>query len=993
MAERQRFLSTLRFRVERVQVLFRKAKRQYPRTQHCLARLQDALDAEFPAPVVAPRASQLKRSRSSGGAATGAASAATGAGESRKHYFKARRLMKERDELNLKLQRMSGAKEAGQLSEEWVLRVFLAKPNASARSVEQSFADIVGSDVKTVSRFSLNSVRDAWVEMYKAMMAKVGADLVAQCMLHSTREKADFTAVYLVQVQDEADIRLRSEVDRQGAALPSRSLSSKVQQSVLTLHGECGRPVQWPCELEALGDKSAPTLATSFERLLRSVVKGILPSSRQPQAAAQGSQPQAAAPELWVLHVLIGDGIATNEKAAKLLWACVQQQPLAPGTRYLVMVLKCATHQAGLSARSSVIGRAAATGAGGGELHKGTTGVATRLFKYVIPDYFEEFVYSVREWVAADLVVLPPAEEEDTAATGAAKQLQVLYTQHVVPDDLLLLWNNGLGSLRHRLLEPGQDPQRERARLVSEFVQWIVRHLLHVDSHPTLSRFFTFRACVDRMLTMAIIGMPQRAFQVRHSKPRAENQKRLKAVLGFFAHPEAANTLRRTCLAFQLTGEVEAMMSANPSTGETPVLVRLACGEAGACVEQRCRHIWAHMGGDPVLEMAPAANVVLTTGMDLTLRMHLCMGYPVALVRMSKRWFPASYLRAVHNFLKEPVGRLDVGAGLQLHQLAWSRGDEMAACRWLIGTSVQDLVDKLCELTFATSLAVERAHAEVKKWEASKLTHIATASRNAIHMRFLKWREEECRRIADKQRALRRAVRTNLQSLAWQDAPDARPVGVRRRGSGASLGQPPAAASEADAEADASHGRRMAQHLALNRDALAERRQRLLAEAEADLKSELLSLRVPATRPQWAEWLRANLGELRELMRTAPQLRRERNKRVFARPDLPAAVRRIGPLLERRTCVAGWAKLLLDREGWWGLATRDNGVVIVFLMVLRGRTYFLDVVNRAATGVPFCDLGASFLLSSTRELPELEDLLADDEVAKVWEFKALALLF
>ena len=75
------------------------------------------------------------------------------------------------------------------------------------------------------------------------------------------------------------------------------------------------------------------------------------------------------------------------------------------------------------------------------------------------------------------------------------------------------------------------------------------------------------------------------------------------------------------------------------------------------------------------------------------------------------------------------------------------------------------------------------------------------------------------------------------------------------------------------------------------------------------------------------------------------------------------------------------------------MATRDNGYVVVFLMVLRGRTYFVDVVNKATTGVPHCNLGASFLLSSIRELPELEDLLADDEVAKVLEFKALALLF
>ena len=734
MAERQRFSLLLRHRVAKVRQHFLLARQPYPGIRDALRQphqLQGALDAELPPPVV--RRGSLKRTRGSGGAATGAtASAATGAARDRKCYHQARRLRKERDALALQLRRMSGAKEGGQLSQEWLLRIFLAKPNVSARFVEQSFGDIVGSDVTTVSRFSLNRVRDAWVEMYKPMVLTVGAGLVAQCVHHSTACKADFTPIYLLQVQDEADIRLRSERDRDGPAVPSRSRSSKVQQSVLSLHGECGQAVKLPCELEALGDKSAPTLATSFERLLRSVVEGILPSSRQPQAAAPERQPQAAAPELWVLHLLIGDGIATNEKAAKLLWASVRQRQLAPGTRYMLLVLKCVTHQAGLAAKSSVIGRAAATGAGGGELYKAIAGVASRLFKYVICDYFEEFVFSVREWVVADLVVQPAEAEEDVAATGAAKALRLLYTEHVVPDDMLRLWNNGLGHLRHRL-PPGQDPVEERPRLVNEFVQWIVKHLLHVDTHPTLSRFFTFRACVDRMLTMALILMPKHVFKVRPIKPRAENQKRLNAVLGFFQHPEAPGTLRRTCLAFQLTGGVEAIVSANPSTGDTPTIVRLARRETTECVEQRCRHIFAHMAGDPVLERAPAVNVVLTTAMDLALRVQSFLGYPIALIRMSKRWFPATYLRAVHAFLQEPVDRLDVGTGAQLRALAWSHGTELAACAWLVGTSVQNLVDTLCELTFATSLAVERAHSEVKKWEASKLTHIATASQCDPH--------------------------------------------------------------------------------------------------------------------------------------------------------------------------------------------------------------------------------------------------------------------
>ena len=118
--------------------------------------------------------------------------------------------------------------------------------------------------------------------------------------------------------------------------------------------------------------------------------------------------------------------------------------------------------------------------------------------------------------------------------------------------------------------------------MVAKFVQWIVKHLLHVDSSPTLSRFFTFRDCTDRMLTMLLIGMPAHALKVRGVKPRKENQKRLGNVLLFFKHPEAPQALRRISLTFQLTGGVEAMVSEMqaircviPAAGKTPPLVRL----------------------------------------------------------------------------------------------------------------------------------------------------------------------------------------------------------------------------------------------------------------------------------------------------------------------------------------------------------------------------------------------------------------------------------
>ena len=138
------------------------------------------------------------------------------------------------------------------------------------------------------------------------MVFKVGAAFVEACASRAKDAKANFAPVFFVHVQDEADIRLRSESARDGPRVPSRSRSSKVQQHVLTIHDARGRVLDLPMELEALGDKSAPTLATSFERMLRSVAASVLP------------QPQAGMPEVWIIHIIIGDGIATNEKAGRI---------------------------------------------------------------------------------------------------------------------------------------------------------------------------------------------------------------------------------------------------------------------------------------------------------------------------------------------------------------------------------------------------------------------------------------------------------------------------------------------------------------------------------------------------------------------------------------------------------------------------------------------------------------------------------------------------
>ena len=99
----------------------------------------------------------------------------------------------------------------------------------------------------------------------------------------------------LLQIHDEASLRLRSSADTDGSA-PSRSRSSKVQQHVTSLHFPSQPDLKWYAELDALSGKSAAVLAHSLHRLLRAVASSVCPA-----LTAGGTVGQA-----WFFHILVG---------------------------------------------------------------------------------------------------------------------------------------------------------------------------------------------------------------------------------------------------------------------------------------------------------------------------------------------------------------------------------------------------------------------------------------------------------------------------------------------------------------------------------------------------------------------------------------------------------------------------------------------------------------------------------------------------------------
>ena len=74
------------------------------------------------------------------------------------------RLKRQVTKLNAELQRHVSTKTVGgRVSQEWLTRVFLAAPHASARALANSFRAVAGTDESTVSRPTISIIKDAWV--------------------------------------------------------------------------------------------------------------------------------------------------------------------------------------------------------------------------------------------------------------------------------------------------------------------------------------------------------------------------------------------------------------------------------------------------------------------------------------------------------------------------------------------------------------------------------------------------------------------------------------------------------------------------------------------------------------------------------------------------------------------------------------------------------------------------------------------------------------
>ena len=804
------------------------------------------------------------------------------------------------------------------------------------------------------------------------------ASAAAAALVSTAASGARAGCATLLHIHDEASLRLRSrDAVEEGLG---RARSSKVQQHVVRLWLEPGAGVHVPTELDALSNKTARVLATSLLQVLLPVIEDV-------SAGYTAAAPAAEAPEQWFMHVLVGDGINTNQAAARIVLAYMRQHQPAK-LRYFMLTVKCALHQAQLSVTSAVCGRAAALGArntaalcaGDNALedaqrldhsaHRIICATTTRLFKYLIRDYYTDFCASLAS-LTSRLVVA--AGEDDPIARRKWEDLARLYGEGVFPPGLLDALNLGLDRWEHRVFPDDSaasapapsaaDAPDAGSEVRGRLRKILQRRLLVVDEHPTLSRMFTFRPHVDALLLLVFLGRFGDIFKVSSKQPRPRSKARLQAVGAFFREDTTPQYLKRTALCFQVLDHVERWseskhrrqrdqdISARDGSLERPqepLLVRVAKGEVEILVSEDVSRLISLLHLDSDLDVGACVTQLLAAAADLLVRFRAYQVYPFLLYKMC-RAFHSGFAVACLEFLRVPKADLDLGCGRPLQKLAWQQGSERDACAFLLSEQVQASLEQLFKGSAASSLPAERAFAQTKLSEAPRLCDVSTAGRNQILGSFVRERAKVLERVAQAEQEFKRAAMLRITSIAWENNPQLKTQLERASSMAAGSNRPQAGQRRATAALRSTATAALRQYVTDNRHALrkecAERKQRA-----ADIL-RLERVPGPLTECQWAQWIEEHHEEWAAKMRSATANRRARARRLVAAPDLPAPVKRLCPTVSPPPAqLAPWWHLLHRRDGWFAMRMGGGGLMILFLYCHRGVTLCANVTTKFRRG-------------------------------------------
>ena len=116
----------------------------------------------------------------------------------------------------------------------------------------------------------------------------------------------------------------------------------------------------------------------------------------------------------------------------------------------------------------------------------------------------------------------------------------------------------------------------------------------------------------------------------------------------------------------------------------------------------------------------------------LIIRFEQYASYPTKLYTLCQKHNPEGWTTSIAEFLKADPSELDLGFSAPLQKEAWQTGSETGAMDFVMSHKIQSELEIVFTAGQATSLDVERKHAQDKKNEHSKVITVGRASRNTI---------------------------------------------------------------------------------------------------------------------------------------------------------------------------------------------------------------------------------------------------------------------
>lgn len=253
--------------------------------------------------------------------------------------------------LEKKLKVTKGHHLGGMVAPEIFVKVGITDPAVNSRQLKK----MLSTDCQAaISHVYAGKVRDSFAEILKDLTKERLSSAIGSAPLDGRGAVA--CAVYVAHIHDEAIMRFRSYdrvaveafgSDGQGPVF-SRGRYSKVQNTSLHITlGSSLKSMEWYSELQALSRKDACTLATALMLTVDEVLR-VCKKAVQDRGARRAK----------IIHLMVGDGIPTNEAAAKrLLHQYSIKKAWGPEVQYRLLVWKCASHQSNLVVLVAIAGR------------------------------------------------------------------------------------------------------------------------------------------------------------------------------------------------------------------------------------------------------------------------------------------------------------------------------------------------------------------------------------------------------------------------------------------------------------------------------------------------------------------------------------------------------------------------------------------------------------------------------------------------------------